>query len=387
MAGRTTFVIAHRLSTIELADQIVVLDHGRIVAEGDHEELLETSELYREIVAGTSSAKPAARDRRRARARRGRCAGSDARPRREAGCERRGRWAAGSAAGWAARRRSRGPRAGARPRRHRLDGRARQPRQPRSQPARPAGAAAPLPRAHGGRCSSRSCSAPPRRWRRRCWPSSRSTRASRSTTSHTLVLVVVAFLVSALLVWVATYAQTYLVGWVGQRALADLRIRIFDAPAEPADRLLREPPRGRADLAHDQRRGGAGKPRDRLGGDAVPVGPDAGRRDRRAALPRRQAGAADVLHRPVRRRREHLVPADLRRRVPAHARDDRLDHRLPAGDAVGHPRRAQLRAGARPRGALRGAQRGQPRGQHGHGAPQRRVLPRRSKCSPASRSR
>jgi len=58
MAGRTTFVIAHRLSTIELADQIVVLDHGRIVAEGDHEELLETSELYREIVAGTSSAKP-----------------------------------------------------------------------------------------------------------------------------------------------------------------------------------------------------------------------------------------------------------------------------------------------------------------------------------------
>jgi ATP-binding cassette subfamily B protein len=44
---------------------------------------------------------------------------------------------------------------------------------------------------------------------------------------HTLVLVVLAFLVSALLVWVATYAQTYLVGWVGQRALADLRIRIF----------------------------------------------------------------------------------------------------------------------------------------------------------------
>jgi ABC-type multidrug transport system fused ATPase/permease subunit len=50
MAGRTTFVIAHRLSTIALADEIVVLDGGRIVAQGDHEELLEESELYREIV-------------------------------------------------------------------------------------------------------------------------------------------------------------------------------------------------------------------------------------------------------------------------------------------------------------------------------------------------
>jgi ABC-type multidrug transport system fused ATPase/permease subunit len=50
MAGRTTFVIAHRLSTIALADEIVVLDHGRIVAHGDHEALLEESELYREIV-------------------------------------------------------------------------------------------------------------------------------------------------------------------------------------------------------------------------------------------------------------------------------------------------------------------------------------------------
>jgi ATP-binding cassette subfamily B protein len=43
----------------------------------------------------------------------------------------------------------------------------------------------------------------------------------------TLVLVVLAFMLSALIVWVMTYVQTYLVGWVGQRALADLRIRIF----------------------------------------------------------------------------------------------------------------------------------------------------------------
>ncbi len=45
--------------------------------------------------------------------------------------------------------------------------------------------------------------------------------------TKTLVLVVIAFLFSALLVWLMTYIQTYLVGWVGQRALADLRIRIF----------------------------------------------------------------------------------------------------------------------------------------------------------------
>ncbi len=50
MAGRTTFIIAHRLSTIALADEIVVLDYGRIAAHGSHEELLEVSELYREIV-------------------------------------------------------------------------------------------------------------------------------------------------------------------------------------------------------------------------------------------------------------------------------------------------------------------------------------------------
>jgi ABC-type multidrug transport system fused ATPase/permease subunit len=50
MAGRTTFVIAHRLSTIALAQEIVVLEHGRIVAHGAHDELLEHSGLYREIV-------------------------------------------------------------------------------------------------------------------------------------------------------------------------------------------------------------------------------------------------------------------------------------------------------------------------------------------------
>jgi ABC-type multidrug transport system fused ATPase/permease subunit len=49
MAGRTTFVIAHRLSTVSLADEVAVMDGGRIVDCGTHEELLEGCGFYREI--------------------------------------------------------------------------------------------------------------------------------------------------------------------------------------------------------------------------------------------------------------------------------------------------------------------------------------------------
>jgi ABC-type multidrug transport system fused ATPase/permease subunit len=49
MAGRTTFIIAHRLSTVSLADEVIVMDGGRIVDRGTHAELLEGCGFYREI--------------------------------------------------------------------------------------------------------------------------------------------------------------------------------------------------------------------------------------------------------------------------------------------------------------------------------------------------
>ena len=49
MKGRTTLIIAHRLSTISLAEKIVVLEAGRVVAQGTHADLIEESDVYRQI--------------------------------------------------------------------------------------------------------------------------------------------------------------------------------------------------------------------------------------------------------------------------------------------------------------------------------------------------
>ena len=64
MAGRTSFVIAQRISTVRNADMILLLDGGKIVAQGTHEELLESSPIYAEIyhsqLIGDAAAAPAA---------------------------------------------------------------------------------------------------------------------------------------------------------------------------------------------------------------------------------------------------------------------------------------------------------------------------------------
>jgi subfamily B ATP-binding cassette protein MsbA len=51
MKGRTTFVVAHRLSTIEQADRIIVMDHGEIVEQGTHAQLLAKNGYYARLHA------------------------------------------------------------------------------------------------------------------------------------------------------------------------------------------------------------------------------------------------------------------------------------------------------------------------------------------------
>ena len=173
-----------------------------------------------------------------------------------------------------------------------------------------------------------------------------------------LVWIVVAFLVSALAYWGATYAQTYLVGWIGQRALQDLRVQLF------------EHLQGMSVGFFSRRRAGVLISRlsndvealDTLVSDGIVTlfGSSLTLIGTAVILFTLDARArADHLHRlPDPRHRVVRLPDRLRRRLPRHAREGRRDHRLPAGDALGHPRRAHVRAGAAPpRGTSRSSTR------------------------------
>ncbi|MEZ5138219.1 MAG: ABC transporter ATP-binding protein [Acidimicrobiales bacterium] len=61
MRGRTTLVIAHRPATIALAERVVLIGAGRVVADGTHEDLLASSEAYREVLASAAAAEEQAR--------------------------------------------------------------------------------------------------------------------------------------------------------------------------------------------------------------------------------------------------------------------------------------------------------------------------------------
>ena len=60
MRGRTTIVIAHRPATVALADRVVLLEQGRVVAEGKHDALQDKSERYRAVLAAGESERWAA---------------------------------------------------------------------------------------------------------------------------------------------------------------------------------------------------------------------------------------------------------------------------------------------------------------------------------------
>ena len=177
-------MIAHRLSTIALADEIVVLEDGRVAAQGTHDELLECSPLYREIVEkGMPDQVFMTRKPRRGR-------GGGTVSRLDDIRRRLARPAAAGASSAAS-----------------------------LELLRPIAGACRDVHVAGGRDRRRAGAGAAREARdRRRHPAPRRRRAGPDRA---------AFLASALLYVVASYAQTYLVGWVGQRALQDLRVKLF----------------------------------------------------------------------------------------------------------------------------------------------------------------
>ncbi len=200
----------------------------------------------------------------------------------------------------------------------------------------------------------------------------------------TLNLVVVAFLVSAVVLWAATWAQTWLVGWIGQRVLQDLRIQLF---AHLQSLSIGFYSRRQAGVIISRLTNDV-QALDQLVSDGVVTlfGSSLTLVGTAVILLVLDWQLALLTFLDLPRAGDRLVrvPDHQRRRLPRHAREGRRDHRVPAGDAVGRPRRARVRAGAPPRARVLRAQRREPRGEHDDGQPERRVLPGASSCCPRS---
>ena len=165
---------------------------------------------------------------------------------------------------------------------------------------------------------------------------------------NALTMILIAFIAAALLNWGATYVQTYLINWVGQRALQDLRIQLFEHlqslsigfysrnkagvlisritnDVQALDQLVTEGIQTLFSATLTL-----------IGTAVILVVLDPEPRARHLPdLP----GAA---------RRQRDLPDRLERRIPAHAREDRARDGVSAGDALGRADRARLRAGAAP---------------------------------------
>ena len=142
-----------------------------------------------------------------------------------------------------------------------------------------------------------------------------------------LDLVVVLFLVSAIVYAVATYAQTYLVGWVGQRALQDLRISLFIHLQSLSIGFYS---RNRTGVIISRMTNDV-EALDQLVEDGLATliqsGADADRRGRDPVGARLAPRAADVPRAAGAGRGRVPVPDRLGRRLPPDAREDRHDHR------------------------------------------------------------
>ena len=139
--------------------------------------------------------------------------------------------------------------------------------------------------------------------------------------------------------------ETYLTGWTGERVLADLRIKLFRAPAAALARLLRAQPRRRDHQPDHERRRGARPARHRRRHVARPEHAAPRRHGGRAVRARLAARARDATRPAADGARDGLVPDPLQPRLPPRARaarprhgDARRGHRRHARRAVVHAR-------------------------------------------------